>query len=203
MLKITPGKPHLIYLHGAIVAGTNGRPVSPQFGPYEFQQILDRFTSAGFEVLSEIRPGNDVARIAARIGGWVRELKAGGIPANRIALVGASLGGIAAARISHELKDRELSYVLVASLFRVQGLSPVPLSGRVLSIHDQSDKHEWIDDDYFANAPDLAASKVIVTTTGKGHGLLFTPDDAWVLPTLDWLSATSGAQPASEQLRGP
>lgn len=185
---VDPSKPYLIYLHGAIVAGSDGRPVSPQFGPYEFQQILERFAAAGFEVVGELRPGNNVPRICERVTGWVRQLKAAGVPGRRIALVGASIGGIAAACVSHALNDREIAYVLVASLFRLEGLTPARLSGRVLSIHDEADKREWIEEKYFADAPDLAESKIIVTHTGKGHGLLFTPDDAWFAPTLDWLA---------------
>ena len=52
---------YLYYLHGGIVEGSDGRPVSDVFGPYEYREILQRFEQEGFVVISEIRPrGADV-----------------------------------------------------------------------------------------------------------------------------------------------
>jgi len=188
-------KTHLIYLHGAILTGTDGHAVSAEFGTYEYQTILQRLSKEGFDVISEVRRDDDVPKIARRVEGWISALKQAGVPSSRIAVVGASMGGIIAGRVSHQLKDRAISYVLIASLYQMSSFPPVPLNGRVLSIRDSADTRTWVEDEYLVESRLLTESKVVVTTTGRGHGLLYRPDDAWVLPTLEWLRRTPAGSP--------
>lgn len=187
-----PERPYLIYLHGGILTGTDGSATSPWFGDYDYAGILQRLDEAGFEVISEVRTGDDDApRNATRIIQWIQELKAAGVPSDHIAVVGASMGGIIAGRVSHELADPAIAYVLIASLYAMDTYPPVPLSGRVLAIRDRADERTWVESAYLRPQENLTASKVVVTDTGRGHGLLYRPDDAWVLPTLAWLSPRS------------
>lgn len=185
-----PARMHVIYLHGAILTGSDGSAVSPQWGRYEYDAILGRFAREGWEVIGEIRTDDHVESAARRLEGWISELKQAGVPSSHIAVVGASVGGIIAGRVSHRLKDRNITYVLLASLYEMQSLPPVPLSGRVLSIHDEADRRTWVDSEYLVPDEALAASLVVITRTGRGHGLLFTPDDAWVRPTIEWIRSS-------------
>ena len=53
--QIDPNPRYLFYLHGYIVESQNTRPVHPEFGPYEYAQILNTFKESGFVVISEAR----------------------------------------------------------------------------------------------------------------------------------------------------
>ena len=48
--EIDPDARYLIYLHGAIIERAGVRPTHPQFGVYEYQQILEVFANRGFVV---------------------------------------------------------------------------------------------------------------------------------------------------------
>ena len=186
---VTPdrSKTHLIYLHGGILTGTKGDAVSEYWGRYEYGAIVQRFANEGFEVISEVRSHDDVDAMADRLEGWIRQLQRSGVPSSRIAVVGASMGGIIAGRVSHRLRDKGISYVLVASLYDMASLPPLPLSGRVLAIRDSADDRKWVERRYLVESDVLAESQVVITQTGRGHGLLVTADDAWVLPALEWI----------------
>lgn len=187
-----PAAHYVIYLHGAIVTGSDGRPVSEHFGPYEYRAILQRLAAPGVIVISEIRrDDSDQAAHVGRVIAWIDTLRRAGVPSRRISVIGASLGGLIAARVSHALPDPDLSYVLLASTYRMDSVQPFALHGRVLAIHDQTDRRDWIAQDYFSLS-DLTASRTIVTQTGLGHALLYTPHEAWVRPAMEWIKQARG-----------
>ncbi len=193
MLDAPPRSPdpqvhYVIYLHGAIVTGSNGRPVSEHFGPYEYRAILERLAAPGVTVISEIRQDDaDEAANVRRVVAWIDALQRGGVPSRRIAVIGASLGGIIAARVSQAVANPDIRYVLLASTYRMKSIEPFPLHGHVLAIHDEADARDWIAHEYFKNSPDLSSSRQIITQTGLGHALLYQPHDAWVVPALEWI----------------
>jgi hypothetical protein len=54
--KIDPAKPYLIYLHGKIIEDQGIPAVSPEFGEYEYEKILETLNGYGFVVISKQRP---------------------------------------------------------------------------------------------------------------------------------------------------
>lgn len=190
--KIDSAAHYVFYLHGGIVIGTNGRPVHDSYGPYEYEKILARFRADGFEVISAIRPRyKPPEEDAAEVVHCIEQLRRAGVASERIAVVGASVGAIIATYVSARMNDPEVRYVMLAGLYEDAQQKQQRLTGRVLSVHDASETRRIIPEYYFAHSPDLAASKSIVTRTGLDHGLIYTPHDAWYLPTLDWLRAKS------------
>jgi len=187
-----PERHYVIYLHGGIVTGSDGRLVSARFGPYEYRAILQRFEQDGFVVLSEIRKDDsDLSSQAQRVAESIAGLKAAGVPSSRIALVGASMGGIIAARVSAAIADPELTYVLIASLYRMESEPVLALHGRALSIHDEADDRPMIPSLYFERSPELSEARSLVTQTRLGHGLLYTPHPAWYQPAIAWIRGKS------------
>ena len=185
-----PSGRFLFYLHGAIVEGSDGRPVSPDYGPYEYQKIIERFADDGFTVISEIRPAKtDPAFYGKKVASWVDQLIQAGIPARNISMVGASKGGVIAAHVSALLRQPDLRFVILAGFFRnLESERNLSLHGRVLSIHDASDVFAIAPDDYFKQSPDLSDGESLVTQTGLGHGLVFQPHPAWYAPAVAWIS---------------
>ena len=219
VLSAPPASPDLskwyvFYLHGAIVSGSDGRPVSKEFGPYEYRAILKRFVDDGFVVISEIRPNDDdPSRYAEQVAGWIVQLRASGVPSAHISVVGASIGGVIAAHVSALLDDRDLRFVILAGLFDEAAERSLVLHGRLLSIHDETDTHRIVPDAYFRRSA-LSASRSIVTKTGLGHGLIYTAHSAWYDATMDWITggntrprrspdpkSSSAPPPAGQKLR--
>lgn len=190
----------VIYLHGAIVTGSDGRPTSTHFGVYEYRKILEALAARDLVVISEIRADDsDEQASIRRVIDWIEQLKAAGVPSKHIAVIGASLGGIIGAGVSHALADQEVRYVFIASMYSMTSVVPFSLHGRVLTIYDESDARNWVAEEYFAKSADLAEQRVIVTRTGLGHGLLYAPHSAWLDPAVEWIKSSH----APDQTRKP
>lgn len=185
-------KRYVFYLHGGVVTGSDGRPVTKEFGPYEYRAILKRFADDGFVVISEIRSNDDdPAQYAKRVAGWISRMKGSGVPSDHISIVGASMGGVIAVHVSALLDDRELSFVILAGLYDEEPERSLVLHGRLLSIYDESDDHRIVPEAYFRHSA-LSASRSMVTKTGLGHGLIYTARPSWYDAALSWISGAEG-----------
>ena len=54
--SIDPAKHYLFYLHGRIIEDQGLSAISPIYGEYQYEEILQKLGSQGFEVISEQRP---------------------------------------------------------------------------------------------------------------------------------------------------
>ncbi|HEX7295901.1 MAG TPA: hypothetical protein VF251_09140 [Pyrinomonadaceae bacterium] len=178
---------YVLYLPGRIVEPENTRPVSPKYGAYEYEQIVQTFKKSGFKVISEARNHDtDVERYAATVADEIRGLLIGGVPAKHITVVGASQGSWIAMLTSTYLKNRDVNFVFLAACSADPGfLKLVDLHGKILSIYERTDLaqscHEFRKD-----ATGVKAWKEIEVNTGLKHGFLFRPISEWVEPTIAW-----------------
>lgn len=181
---------YLFYLHGAIVENEGIRPVSPEYGVYEYEQILQTFVSRGFIVISERRPrGTDARQYAVKVVGQVNRLLKAGVPGERITIVGASRGGSITILVSTMLKNRDVNFVILASCGNssVYRDTKVDLWGNILSIYDFKDTTgAGTCQKFFESSTGLKRQKEIVVQLGLGHGLLYRPLKEWVEPTVSW-----------------
>lgn len=190
---IIPAGKYLFYLHGKIIEDQGLPAVSPEFGEYEYEKILERLASTGSTVISEQRGKDaDIEAYARRTADQVRQLLSAGVPEKNITIVGASKGAAIAIETSHLLANPELNYVLLAicASEEVQALieNDISLAGNVLSIYDESDTYAGSCNDLFAfsEGKGLVRHEEILLHTGLGHGLLYRPLDEWVLPVILW-----------------
>ena len=183
---------YALYFHGRIIEDQGLPAVSPEHGAYEYEAILDRLTQAGFTVLSEVRgPSADVTEYAERAVARVDSLLRAGVPPDRITLVGASKGAYIAALASHLARNPELNVVLLAgcstgtvAYMRENGIG---LYGDVLAIRDVADTEAAGPcADVFAFSDGVRRSEDLVVDLGVGHGLIYRPYDAWVVPMTAW-----------------
>jgi hypothetical protein len=192
--EIDPSARYLFCLHGKIVEDQGLPAVSPEFGEYQYEEILEALASYGFVVISEQRPKDaDGWAYAAKGAKQVAELIHGNVPPGHITVVGASKGASIATGISYLVGNPEVNYVLLGTChptlledWRQQG---VTLSGNVLALYD------FADDEYSGSCEDLFARsegkglnrhEELVLQVGTGHGILYQPLDAWVIPTVHW-----------------
>lgn len=186
---------HVIYLHGRIVQDQQSpRPKHPQFGYYELEEIRETFEDRGFVVSAEIRPKSaSVSESADRVVEQVRGLLASGVPAERITVVGGSMGAAIALVASTRLANPDLRFALLGSclthsvlyLESEEGRGP---SGHILSVREASDDFAgpcppWQEG---ASPGGTLVVREIVLETGLSHGFLYRPLPEWVDPVEDW-----------------
>jgi hypothetical protein len=191
--SIDPTKHYLFYLHGKIIEDQGIPAVSPDYGEYEYQAILEKLSSYGLVVISEQRARNtDGTEYARRIAEQVTALLKAGVPAKHITVVGASKGAGIAIFVSHLLENEEINYVLMAicdsTTVKELEKDGVSLHGNVLSIYDSADKFAGSCQELFSFSEGKGISKhnEVVLNIGTGHGILHQPLDEWITPTIQW-----------------
>ena len=109
-----PAAPVVIYLHGRIVEEQGPGAVSPEFGAYGYQAILDSLRAGGFQVLADLRPkGTDVTEDANRVARQVDSLLKAGVQSAAL------------------LHRTDITFVFLAA--RSEGTADLQIAGRVLS----------------------------------------------------------------------
>ena len=184
-----PDARYVIYLHGRIVEEKGPRPTDERFGTYEYQQILDTLAASGATVISERRPqGTDFRAFGSHVADQVRRLRASGVPAGRIAVVGFSKGGAIAMVASALLKDPGVTFVLLGACGDwVKGRDDVDVRGRILSIYEASDELGTSCEPLFAQASAPSEHRELRIATGAGHGAFFRPRSEWLAPLSEWV----------------
>src|ERR1041384_3281591 len=111
-----PKARYLFYLHGRIIEDQGAEnAVSPEFGKYEYAEILDTLADRGFVVISEVRPKNtNIVQYAQKVAEQVNGLLKAGEPPGNITVAGASRGAAITHKISSILHNRDLNFVLLA-----------------------------------------------------------------------------------------
>lgn len=188
--SIDPSQRYMFYLHGKILEDQGLPAISPEYGEYEYEAILEALHEHGFVVISEQRPKNaDGFVFAKRVRKQVQALLEAGVPPQNITVVGASKGAAITVLVSNLLENDEANFVLlgachpdtVGEFMRDQ----VRLVGNVLSIYDSVDKWAGSCQEFFSFS-ELSNADEIVLEIGTGHGILYQPLDEWVLPTVEW-----------------
>ncbi len=206
----TEGSRHLIYLHGRIVQDQQSmRPLHPQFGYYELEKIQDAFRDRGFVVSAEIRPPSaSVSDAANAVVEQVGRLIESGVPAERITVVGASMGAAIALLASARLQNPDLRFCVLGAclsesirgLVVEEGQGP---SGHVLSIREASDDTSEPCPPWTGDIEPRSPLEVreIVLHTGLSHGFLYRPLHEWLGPVAEWAGAdrTAPADPRSRE----
>lgn len=184
---------YIFYLHGKIVEEAGENAVSPEFGVYEYRKILDALAVRGFTVISEVRAKDtNAVEYAAKIGKQINLLLKLGVKPENITVVGGSKGGVIAHRISSDLKDKNLNFVLLAACGKGYLAQEKPdLYGRVLSIYDYKDnKGAQSCAEFFKASNNITESKEIELKSGTGHGIIYHPLPEWLDPTIEWANQT-------------
>ena len=118
--SIDPVKRYMFYLHGRIIEDQGLLAISPDFGEYQYEAILQKLESHGFEVISEQRPkGTNGEQYARRVAEQVKTLIDSGVPPGNITVVGASKGAGIATTVSSLAENTGLNFVLLGFCSRI------------------------------------------------------------------------------------
>jgi hypothetical protein len=187
-----PKARYIFYLHGRIIEEEGmENAVSPEFGRYEYAEILDALADRGFIVISEARAKNtDVIQYAQKVADQVNKLLKAGVPPGNITIAGASKGGAITHKASSILHNKDLNVVMLSSCGDGyhEGFN-IDLIGNVLSVYDYKDnKGAGSCADFFARSKNINRHKEIELKLGLGHGILYKPMEEWIEPTVEWAS---------------
>ena len=190
---IDPSSHYMFYLHGKIIEDQGIPAISPEFGEYEFDVILEKLSSYGFILIGELRAQNtNPEEYARKVTDQVNILLDAGVPPENITVVGASKGAGITIYVSNMLRNKDINYVLLAichpdqvRFFIQEGIS---LEGNVLSIYDSNDQFAGTCQELFTYSKVSGVGRFdeIVLDIGIGHGILYQPFDEWILPTVHW-----------------
>jgi hypothetical protein len=190
--EIDPTHRFMFYLHGKIIEDQVLPATSPEYGEYQYEEILRALQDYGFVVISEQRRRNsDATEYARRVAGQIHDLVESQVPGGSITVVGASKGAAIAILVSNLLADSEVNYVLLGGCnpptvdeLMQHGVSPF---GNVLAIYDSSDEYAGSCEGLFSYAEGKGLGhRSELVHVGTGHGILYEPLSEWVVPTVKW-----------------
>ena len=182
--------PQVIYLHGKIIEQQGIQAVSPEFGPYQFEAIIDSLKATPAVVYAEVRSRNtEFEAFGDKVVRQIDSLVQAGVAANNITVLGASKGAVMAMYISDK-SPHPINYILLgANNDDIEDHYNWQLHGRVLAFYEQSDSLAGKAYDIWKERPpELISFQQIKLHTGFGHGkngsemLIITGAPHWLWP---------------------
>lgn len=180
---------HLFYLHGRIIELQGIKAISPQFGPYEYERIVDSLNSIAKNVYAEVREDPvDFYAYCSHISEEIDLLIKQGVLPQNITILGASKGAVMAMQISND-SPHPINYVLLgANNDYIEQENDWSLHGRILGIYERSDSlagknyQHWIDRS--SGTMDFVQMEL---QTNLGHGFIYQPLSEWLNPLKEWM----------------
>ncbi len=112
--EISGDQHYVFYLHGQIVQDAGPRPTHPRYGLYDYPLILETLAGHGLTIISEQRSkGTDPGKYANTVAKQVRALLDDGVAPQRITVLGFSMGGYIAIKVSGLLPDAGINFVFI------------------------------------------------------------------------------------------
>ena len=188
----------VFYLHGKIVEDKGDRAAHPEYGIYEYGDIVSSLKDGGHTVISEVRkPDTDRALYAETVANQIQMLMDDGIRATEIVVIGFSKGAQIAALVSQKLANKDLRFVFQAVCGSwVEYHDGLQVYGDILSIYETSDAAGSCKN-LLKNNP--ARSCELSISTGLRHGAFYQPHDAWFTPLKDWITDRSCPQSSAKR----
>lgn len=183
---------YVFYLHGAIVQRQGANAVSDRFGAYEYANIVQALADKGYQVISEVRPKDaEIVPYANKVSDEISELLFSGVPATRITVVGASMGGYITLEVAYKLQNRDLNFIVLGLCsdyaFKYFSGYKSELCGNFFSIYETSDDpgscEQLLNNDICKKR-----FKELALNMGNSHGFLYKPYPEWMNPLSEWIN---------------
>lgn len=190
--SIQAGDRYVIYSHGLIAEGDDPKPVSPEYGTYDFPAIKQAlFSNGGFNLIAYQRPKSLDDSYAETLESWVKRLVDAGVKPSRITLVGFSRGAYLTALASNNLAKVGINTALLAICEKgdVSGAPGLSFGGNFLSIYERSDSLGKCNK--LAARSHLTSFKEVEISTKKKHAAFFQPLPQWLDPLKAWITKTN------------
>lgn len=198
--KINKQEKYLFYFHGAVVSVLGDNAINngaPEWGPYEYSNILDSLRKRGFNVISEIRNKDaDDSVYIHKVTKQVDSLLKAGADVNNIILVGASAGWNIVLHASAKLKNNNLKFVIMGGCWpdTYKDYTQLTLHGKFLSIFETSDPHQSCT--MIFKDRHVQSFQEIKLNTGLSHGFFYKGRRVWIDPIVEWFEKGHVSQEA-------
>jgi hypothetical protein len=191
--RIDRSHKYLFYLHGGVVTVLGNNAINqsmPEWGPYEYLNILDSLRVRGFNVISENRKeGIDDSAYVQKITTQIDSLLRTGVKPEKILVVGASSGWNIALHVAAKVKHKRMNYVIMGGCWpnTYKDYQEIELYGHFLSIIESSDPHGTCSEIFDARKY-LTSVQEITLNTGMSHGFFYKGYKHWIDPIVAWFN---------------
>ena len=198
LFKTEPKKKIILYQHGRIVEEQGTNAVSPIYGNYEFDSIVNSFKNEGYEVIATVRANNaSVEASAIQLAQQVDSLVLEGYNTEDITLIGASKGAGITLLASTKISFNTVNIIVLAicgdELYKYYQDNQLTLKGKILSIYEASD--EWGKSCAKMNyGSDIQNFQEIQLNTKLKHGIVYRPLSEWIYPSIMWIESNGEAE---------
>jgi len=189
--EISKSGDYLFYLHGGVVTVLGNNAINqsvPEWGPYEYRNILDSLRNRGFNVISENRKeGIDDSVYTNKILKQIDTLFREGAKPKNLILVGASAGSNIVLQVAGRLKNKKVKYVIMGGCWpdTYKNYQALELRGKFLSIIEASDPHGSCFG-IFDKRKGVSGYQEITLKTGLSHGFIYKGYKEWIDPVVSW-----------------
>ena len=193
--KIERSEKYLFYLHGAVVTVLGNNAINqsmPEWGPYEYLNILDSLQSHGFNIISENRKeAVPDSFYTNKISNQIDTLFKAGVKPENILIIGASAGSAISINVSAKLKNNKMKYVIMGGCWpdTYKDYLSIDLYGYFLSIIEKSDPHGTCSK-IFEKRKKVKNYKEITLNTGLSHSFIYKGYKEWIDPIVKWFKET-------------
>lgn len=190
-VKINKNDQYLFYLHGAVVTILGNNAINqgaPEWGPYEYLNILDSLSKRGFHIISENRKEGIEDRVYVhKIVAQLDTLFKAGVKPQNILLVGASAGWGIVLHVADQLKNNKMNYVVMGGCWpeTYKEYEKLQLYGKFLSVIETSDPHGTCIN-IFEGRKHIRSFKEVKLNTGLSHGFFYKGRKVWIDPIVNW-----------------
>ncbi|MEX2234767.1 MAG: hypothetical protein WD824_21575 [Cyclobacteriaceae bacterium] len=196
--KISRSEKYVFYLHGGVVTVLGNNAINqsmPEWGPYEYLNILDSLRSRGFNVISENRKqGIDDTTYSNKIRHQIDTLLSKGVIEKNILILGASAGWNVVLQVSEKMQNNKLKYVIMGGCWpeTYKDYEATKLYGHFLSIIEASDPHGTCfkifvqEDSRGEKRKGISSYEEITLHTGLSHGFIYKGHKEWIDPVVKW-----------------
>ncbi len=191
--SIVKSDKYLFYLHGGVVTVLGNNAINqsmPEWGPYEYLNILDSLQIRGFNVITENRKeGIEDSMYVGKITKQIDTLFKAGVKPKNILIIGASAGSVITINVSSKLKNNQMKYVIMGGCWpdTYKDYLNIELYGHFLSIIETTDPHGTCYK-IFEGRSFLKSYKEITLNTGLSHGFIYKGHKEWIDPIVKWFN---------------
>jgi len=181
---------YVFYLHGGVVTVLGNNAINqsvPEWGPYEYLNILDSLRKRGFQVISENRrEGIHDSLYARKLKLQVDTLLGGGVKEKNILIIGASAGWNISLHASSALKNKRLKFVIMGGCWpeTYKEYEAITLYGKFLSIIETTDPHGTCQAVF--DKRKVTSYEEIKLNMGLSHGFIYKGYREWIDPAIAW-----------------
>jgi hypothetical protein len=189
--KVDPSKKYVFYLHGRIVQEQEN-PVHQDYGLYDYPAIVKALQSPNYHLITERRAkGTEISKYAIYVKAQIDTLVSKGVAAEKIFVVGASMGAGITMEVSRLANNNKLNFGILAlcdeSLFDYAKEINLKPCGNFLSIYENSDEAKSCAK-LLRDQACVSGFKEVQLNMNNRHGFIYQPHKEWVDPLKKWIT---------------